>query len=145
MFFAKLHPLLVHFPVGLLVSGALFELYGGMRGDEVVKTAGRFNVRLGFYCIWPVLAVGLIAVINLEVPLKAKPFLGYHMLAAFTSVAVFIAVMLIGRFGKGRAMGLIRSMLLLAGLLSVLGTGYLGGELVHRHGLPQAALANTSR
>jgi uncharacterized membrane protein len=145
MVFAKLHPLLVHFPVGLLVSGALFELYGGMRGDEVVKTAGRFNVRLGFYFVWPVLAVGLIAAINLDVPVKAKPFLGYHMLGAFSSAVMFIAVMLIGRFGKSHAMGLIRSVLLGAGLFSVLATGYFGGELVHRHGLPQAALENTSR
>ena len=91
------------------------------------------------------LAVGLVAAINLEVPEKAKPFLGYHMLGAFTSAAIFIAVMLIGRFGKGQAMSLLRSLLLAAGLLGVLGTGYLGGELVHRHGLPQAALENTSR
>jgi uncharacterized membrane protein len=42
MFFAKLHPLIVHFPVGLLVSGALFEIYGKVGKEEAVRVAGRF-------------------------------------------------------------------------------------------------------
>jgi len=147
MFFAELHPLLVHFPVGLLVSGALFELYGGLRGDEVVKTAGAFNVRLGFWCAWPVLAVGLLGVMHLEVPAGAKPILGYHILGAFLSVGLFLAVMLLGRFGKRPAMKVLRGLFLATGLASVLVTGYMGGELVHRHGLPafQEGAENTSR
>lgn len=147
IFFARLHPLIVHFPVGLLVSGALFEIYGGLRGDEVVKAAGRFNVRLGFWCVWPVLAVGLLGLMGIEVPDRAKPFLGYHILAAFLSAGLFIAVLLIGRFGKSRLMKGLRFLFLAAGLASVLATGYFGGELAHRYGLPepQAGAGNTSR
>ena len=46
IFFAKLHPLIVHFPVALLTSGVVFEIYGSLKKDEVVETAGRFNTRL---------------------------------------------------------------------------------------------------
>jgi len=147
MFFARLHPLIVHFPVGLLVSGALFELYGGLRGDEVVKTAGRFNVRLGFWCAWPVLAVGLLGAAAIEAPEAARPFLGYHALAAFLSAGLFTSVLLIGRFGRKPLWAALRYLFLAAGLACVLATGYLGGELAHRYGLPdpQAAGGNTSR
>ena len=40
MLFAKLHPLLVHFPVGLLVSGAVFEIFGKIWKDETAAAAG---------------------------------------------------------------------------------------------------------
>ena len=61
MFFAKLHPLLVHFPVGLFVSGALFELYGNFRGEKTVAEAGAFNVWFGFWCSLPVALIGFLA------------------------------------------------------------------------------------
>ena len=37
IFFAKLHPLIVHFPVALLTSGVVFEIYGSLKKDEVVE------------------------------------------------------------------------------------------------------------
>lgn len=134
MFFAKLHPLIVHFPVGLLVSGVLFEIYGRLGKEEGVRVAGRFNVRLGFWCALPVMAVGFLGMLSLENTEKFQKFLSNHLLAAFSTVLFFAIALLISRFGGGRFQ-IGYYFFLGLGLLSVLATGFFGGELVHRFGV----------
>ena len=136
MFFAKLHPLLVHFPVGLLVSGALFELYGNFRGEKSVAEAGVFNVRFGFWCSLPVVVVGFLGVMSIETKDVFKPFIFGHMLFALSAVFLFLGVLLLSRF-RDRIWGkALYHLFLLAGLFAVLSAGYFGGELVHRFDLP---------
>lgn len=134
MFFAKLHPLIVHFPVGLLVSGALFEIYGKVGKEEAARVAGRFNVRLGFWCALPVMAVGFLGILGLEDTKKFEAFLGNHILSVFATLIFFLTALLISRFGKGWFRGVYYIFLGL-GLASVLATGYFGGEMVHRFGV----------
>ncbi|GJL78667.1 MAG: hypothetical protein NPINA01_16560 [Nitrospinaceae bacterium] len=141
MFFAKLHPLIVHFPVGLLVSGALFEIYGKVGKEEVVRTAGRFNVRLGFWCALPVMGVGFLGMLSLKDTEKFETFLGNHILSVFSTLIFFLLALLISRFAKGRFQG-VYYFFLGMGLLSVLATGYFGGELVHRFGVSTREFTN---
>ena len=132
MFFAKLHPLLVHFPVGLLVSGAMFELYGNFRGEETVSAAGAFNVRFGFWCALPVVIVGILCAMAIEVRDEFRPFLGWHILSAFATVILFLGVLLLNRF-RDRIWGRVTyHLFLMMGLCAVLSAGFFGGELVHR-------------
>ncbi len=134
-FFAKLHPMIVHFPVGLLVSGVVFELYGAFRKDEVVGTAGRFNIRFGFWCLFPVLLVGFLGMLSLENTEKFRDFLGSHLKFAFTSAGVFILAMLVSRYIQ-KPWGRVLYLLIIAtGGVCILTTGYYGGELVHRFGV----------
>lgn len=126
--------MLVHFPVGLLVSGVLFEIYGRLGKEEVVLVAGRFNVRLGFYCALPVMAVGFLGMLSLENTEKFERFLGNHLMSAFATVIFFLMALLIARFGKGRFLFGYYFFLVL-GLISILSTGFFGGELVHRFGV----------
>jgi len=134
MFFAKLHPLIVHFPIGLLVSGALFEIYGQVAREEVARVAGRFNVRLGFWSALPVLVVGFLGMLSLENTEKFQKFLGNHLLAAFSTVLFFLLALLVSRYGGGRFQ-IGYYIFLVLGLFSVLTTGFFGGELVHRFGV----------
>ena len=67
MFFAKLHPLLVHFPMALLFSGTLFQLFGATQKDETILTTGNFNILFGFWSIPAVMAVGGISLTEIEV------------------------------------------------------------------------------
>ena len=135
IFFAKLHPMIVHFPMGLLVSGVVFELYGVLRNDEVVETAGRFNVRFGFWCLFPVLLVGFLGMISLENTEKFRDFLSSHLKFAFTTAGVFILAMLVSRYLR-QPWGRVLYLLIIAtGGICVLTTGYFGGELVHRFGV----------
>ncbi len=135
IFFAKLHPMIVHFPMGLLISGVVFEIYGVLRNEEVVETAGRFNIRFGFWCLFPVLLVGFLGMFSLENTEKFKDLLSSHLKFAFTTAGVFILAMLVSRYLR-RPWGRVLYLLIIAtGGICVLTTGYFGGELVHLFGV----------
>ncbi|MBC8284395.1 MAG: hypothetical protein H8E32_11325 [Nitrospinae bacterium] len=135
MFFAKLHPLIVHFPVALLTSGVVFEIYGSFKKDEVVETAGRFNTRLGFWCIFPVLAVGFLGMLSLNNTTEFKDFLFNHLRFAFLTASAFIVAMVVSRHFQNKLGRTVYFLALAAGLYCILHTGYYGGELVHRFGV----------
>ena len=136
MFFAKLHPLLVHFPIGLLVTGTLFELYGNFRGEKIVAKAGSFNIRFGFWCSIPVAVIGFLGLMSLELKDEFKPFVAKHLLFTFSTVVIFFCVILLSRFRYKTWCNVLHHFLLMVGLFTVLNAGFYGGELVHRFNLP---------
>jgi len=136
IFFSKLHPLIVHFPVALLTSGVVFEIYGSLRKDEVVATAGRFNTRLGLWCVFPVLLVGFLGMLSLGNTEKFKDFLSGHLRFAFLTAGTFLIAMVVSRYFRSPLGRLVYFLALAVGLVCVLRTGYYGGELVHRFELP---------
>lgn len=145
MFFAKLHPLLAHFPVGLLISGTLLEIYGKIQNDETAVAAGKFNTRLGFWCALAVVIVGALGLLELNV--KQKSLLGRHILFALTTVSCLAVALAANRFWKNRGGMALYYALLFASLLAVLATGYYGGTLVHHFGVAtlHAGEKNTNR
>ena len=136
MFFAKLHPLLVHFPIGLLVTGTLFELYGNFRGEKIVAKAGSFNIKFGFWCSIPVAVIGLFGLMSLELKDEFKPFVAKHLLFTFSTIIIFFCVILLSRFRYKTWCNVLHHFLLMVGLFTVLNAGFYGGELVHRFNLP---------
>jgi len=136
MFFAKLHPLLVHFPIGLLVTGTLFELYGNFRGEKIVAKAGSFNIKLGFWCSIPVAVVGFFGLMSLELKDEFKPFVAKHLLFTFSTIIIFFCVILLSKFRYKTWCNVLHHFLLMVGLFTVLNAGFYGGELVHRFNLP---------
>ena len=136
MFFAKLHPLLVHFPIGLLVTGTLFELYGTFRGEKIVAKAGSFNIKLGFWCSIPVAVIGFFGLMSLELKDEFKPFVAKHLLFTFSTIIIFFCVILLSRFRHKTWCNVLHHFLLMVGLFTVLNAGFYGGELVHRFNLP---------
>ena len=136
MFFAKLHPLLVHFPIGLLVTGTLFELYGNFRGEKIVAKAGSFNIKLGFWCSIPVAVIGFFGLMSIELKDEFKPFVVKHLLFAFSTIIIFFCVIILSRFRYKTWCNVLHHFLLMVGLFTVLNAGFYGGELVHRFNLP---------
>jgi uncharacterized membrane protein len=134
-FFSKLHPMIVHFPVGLLTSGVVFEIYGVLRNDEVVETAGRFNIRFGLWCLFPVLLVGFLGMLSLKNTEKFRDFLSSHLNLAFVTAGVFILAILIARYLHKPWNRILYFLIIAVGGVCVLTTGYFGGELVHRFGV----------
>ena len=136
MFFAKLHPLLVHFPIGLLVTGTLFELYGNFRGEKIVAKAGSFNIKFGFWCSIPVAVIGFLGLMSLELKDDFKPFVANHMFFTLSTILIFFCVILLSRFRYKTWCNVLHHFLLMVGLFTVLNAGFYGGELVHRFNLP---------
>jgi len=136
MFFAKLHPLLVHFPIGLLVTGTLFELYGNFRGEKIVAKAGSFNIKFGFWCSIPVAVIGFFGLMSLELKDEFKPFVANHMLFTLSTILIFFCVILLSRFRYKTWCNVHHHYLLKVGLFTVMNAGIYGGELVHRFNLP---------
>ena len=136
MFFAKLHPLIVHFPVGLFVSGAIFELYGSFRGERIVAQAGAFNVKFGFWSSLPVAVVGFLGLRSIKLKDEFSLFVTNHILFTLSTILIFFGVILLSRFKNTIWGKVLYHCLLLAGLFTVLNAGFYGGELVHRFNLP---------
>jgi uncharacterized membrane protein len=136
MFFAKLHPLLVHFPIGLLVTGTLFELYGNLRGEKIVAKAGSFNIKCGFWSSIPVAVIGFFGLMSLELKDELKPFVAKHLLFTFSTIIIFFCVIFLSRFRYKTWCNVLHHFLLMVGLFTILNAGFYGGELVHRFNLP---------
>ena len=136
MFFAKLHPLLVHFPIGLLVTGTLFELYGNFRGEKIVAKAGSFNIKLGFWCSLPVAVIGFFGLMSIELKDEFKPFVVKHLFFTFSTIIIFFCVIILSSFRYKTWCNVLHHFLLMVGLFTVLNAGFYGGELVHRFNLP---------
>ena len=149
VFFAQLHPMLVPFAVALLVTGVVFEYYGKLQNEESARTAGGFNIRLGLAFAVVAVVVGFLAVIGLgdifseadprvspDIKIHMRKFLSYHVLFACSTVMIFILALVTARYCKNKWGQVLYFSLLGVGLAAVLATGYCGGELVHRFGLP---------
>lgn len=148
-FFAQIHPMLVPFAVALLVTGVVFEYYGKFQNEESARTAGGFNIRLGLAFAVVAAVVGFLGVMGIgdifseadprlspEVKAPMRKFLSYHVLFACSTVMIFILAVVAARYREKKLGAIVYFSLLVVGLATVLATGYCGGELVHRFGLP---------
>jgi len=154
MIFAQIHPMIVPFAVALLVVGVIFEFYGLLQKEESARIAGGFNIRLGLAFAVVAVILGFLGVISIadlfsetdprlsvEVKTQLSIFLSYHILFACSSVLIFILALIAWRYRQKTIGQIVYFSLLGIGLVTVLATGYFGGELVHRFGLPSPVQA----
>jgi len=146
----NLHPLIVHFPIALFVTGFVIDGLGWLMRRENMKRAGLALVFLGAMGAVPAVVTGLAVEETIEEQLEAIPG-GESALEAHEGLAIPTAGVLLGavvlRLGLGTGLRAWRRQLLIAYLVvGVLGlgmlavTGYRGGELVYRYGAGVEAL-----
>lgn len=141
------HPLLVHFPLGLLLGGTAVEAAGWLSHRPGLRRAGLVLLTTGLLLALPAIATGLLAYGRVDHGIRAHELMKLHRNLALTSVGLF-AVVVGWRWRAGervtatRAASALYGVMLAAAAAGLTVVGYLGGELVYVHatGLPTATL-----
>ncbi|SCL17050.1 DUF2231 domain-containing protein [Micromonospora inyonensis] len=141
------HPMLVMFPFGLLVTAVFFDVVDTLGGSAVFGEIAYWNITVG-------LVMGLLAAIAgtfdlLAIPAgtRAKRVALTHAAANLAVILLFAAVWAVRFNAESRAAGgaLIAIEVVALAILGV--SGWLGGELVDRLGVgvdPEAGLDASS-
>jgi len=141
------HPMVVHFPVALVISAAAM-LWGArlLPGDRVaatLATVGTWNLCLGTAAAVAALGTGLAAVIGLRVGEQAHLAISIHVRWAFATSLVLVLLSVwrgAGTHAQSRPSWPFVG-LLSAATAALVVTAYLGGENVYRHGVGVTAPA----
>jgi uncharacterized membrane protein len=133
--------MVVHFPLALVVTAALFlvaaRLLRRERHSATLATVGTWNLCLGAIAALFALATGLAAVLDLHVGLAARQAISLHVKwAIFTTLAV---VLLAVWRGAGVAQesrpSWVFIVVLVAASAALVMTGYRGGQNVYQYGI----------
>jgi uncharacterized membrane protein len=141
MHFPGWHPMVVHFPLALVITGtsslAASRLLPRADHAAALATVGTWNLCLGAVAAMFALGTGLAAAVGLQVQASAHQAISVHLKwAIFTSL---VLVMLAVWRGAGNAQDSRPSWLFLTLLLGATAaltvTGYRGGVNVYRFGV----------
>jgi uncharacterized membrane protein len=134
----NLHPLIVHFPIALLLVAVLLELVAILRRKPVISRAAWWNQIAGSAGLALAVASGLFAESTVRIGDDARALFERHEQIAFAATTLF-ALLLFWRIGsRGEIPSRGRTLFLLClaagGALLVAGA-FSGGELVYLHGI----------
>jgi len=133
-----LHPMIVHFPIALLIVGFLSDIVGLLTKRDFFTQTGFYLFILGALGVIAAFITGGMAGNGIVEEGALKQALGTHEGAATLTVwVVSIAVVFrIALFLLKKFSGVLKMVSLVLGLLAVMAiarTGYYGGELVYKH------------
>ncbi|MGA7837529.1 MAG: DUF2231 domain-containing protein [Ignavibacteriaceae bacterium] len=135
---SHLHPMIIHFPIALLMIGFLADLTGVVLKKEFFTTAGFYLLIFGTIGVIAAYISGNFAGEGIEEAGSLKQALENHEHAAQLSLWLMVAtaVVRIAIVTAKKYTGIFKYaalVLFLAGVLSIVRTGYYGGELVYKH------------
>jgi uncharacterized membrane protein len=129
-FIGRLHPLLIHFPIALVIAAALAEVAAIVTAHEGWRTVAVSNVRAG--AVFALLATIAGWRLAWQPEMEVSPLLEWHRwlgtVAAGTALAAALATRGVG-VRSALEMRIYRIVLFAAGTLVAV-TGHLGGLLV---------------
>jgi uncharacterized membrane protein len=135
------HPIAVHFPLALTVTGALVltaaRVSAPARHSATLAMVGTSNLVLGAAAVLLAIGTGLAAVASLDLLPAARAAVGLHVKwALFTSCALLLIAVWRGAGARwdARPTGMFLVMLWIVTAALVM-TGYRGGENVYRYGV----------
>ncbi len=133
-----IHPMIVHFPIALLIIGFLSDIIGLFFKKDFFSRTGFYLLILGTLGVAAAYVTGNLAGDGIAEAGTLKQALETHEDAAALSLwlMVIAAVVRIGLVMLKKYSGIFKWLafiLFFAGVLSIARTGYYGGELVFKH------------
>jgi len=126
-FIGRLHPLLIHFPIALVIAAVLAEGAAMVTANDRWRTVAHSNVRAG--AVFAVLATIAGWRLALAPDMEASPLLEWHRwVGTFAADATFVAALATAH-RSALQMRIYRIALFAAGMLVAV-TGHFGGLLV---------------
>jgi uncharacterized membrane protein len=140
------HPMVVHFPLALIVTGALCLTAAwarpALRAAPTLAVVGTWNLGAGALCVILALGTGLGAVLDLHIGPAARAAVSLHAKwAVVTSCLVLLAAVwrTAGTASDSRpSTGF--TLVLWAATGALIFTGFRGGQNVYVHGVGTAAI-----
>jgi uncharacterized membrane protein len=135
---SHLHPMIIHFPIALLMVGFLADLSGIIYKKEFFIKAGLYLLILGTIGVIAAYFSGHLAGEGVEEAGTLKQALENHENAAELSLwlmvaAAIVRIIIVALKKYSGSLKYAALMLFLLGVLSIIRTGYYGGELVYKH------------
>jgi uncharacterized membrane protein len=132
------HPLIVHFPIALLMAAVFFEVMAYWKKSASFEKAAKWNLALGVLAGVAAVVSGLLAEDGVPQFPVINEALERHELLAFVTLGVF-AILLLWRFIKDgkffERWRIFYLALAVIGVFTLGATAYYGGELVYKFGV----------
>jgi len=131
-----LHPLVVHFPIGLLVAGLLFDLTGALIQHRELTRAGWWVQLCGTIMLPTAVVTGLLASERSPVSSLASTMLDFHQQMAFLVSALFAGLLfwrISTRTELPESSRVLFFLLYAGGVLALLIAAWAGGTLVYEY------------
>jgi uncharacterized membrane protein len=134
------HPMLVHFPLALIITAAATLLLARTLSGSIaatLATVGTWNLGLGAVAALFAVGTGMAAALHLHLAVAAKEAVSLHVKwALFTSVALLLLAVWRGAGGAQNSRpSWLFLLVLFAATGSLIETGYRGGQNVYRFGV----------
>jgi uncharacterized membrane protein len=130
-----LHPVIVHFPIALLITAIVFEVLALVLKRDVLREASTWLLGLGFLGGLVAAATGILAEDAAEDGGVPESAIETHESFAYAALAVFALLIAIRWLQRKRKIP--NAVFLALGVVGValIGlTGYFGGDLVYHYG-----------
>lgn len=134
----SLHPLVVHFPIALLLSYIALDWAGRLWKGKAFTEAAWYALLLGLAGTLVTLVTGLLAARAVPVDSPALATLNTHKMIGIATLVIFGIQAVCyarnrGKYTPGKQA--LHTVIQLGGVAFVLAVGYLGGELVYTYGI----------
>lgn len=144
----NIHPLLIHFPIVLLITATLFELAGAFKRKDWLRNTTVVLFGLGAVATLATYISGKQAIDEVTVPLQAEITAGHHAdwaLYTLLFFSIYFLVRLVLFWKKYDQQQWMRILLVIVagtGLFILAQTADLGGKLVYKYGVGTVPTSN---
>ncbi|MEV4493302.1 DUF2231 domain-containing protein [Micromonospora coxensis] len=129
------HPMLVMFPVALLVTGTLLDVVDTVGGPDFLGEVAYWNITIGLVGGLLAAAAGTFDLLAIPAGTRAKRVALTHAAANVAVILLFAAVWVVRLNAESRAAGGALIAIEVVGLALLGVSAWLGGELVDRLGV----------